>query len=316
MTTFSSRRAVTVAALACSTLLAACSNTTTPSAAAPFTGTPGSIAVVNGQAISRADFERRIDASPIAKQTLSQLIQGVLIDQYATQHHIIIPQASIEKKLGEIRAKYPSGQFDVLLANQGFTIDDVKRFLRQQLVLEQAVGNNIKISDSDVSSYFAKNAAQFDQSEQVHARHILVADLKTADEVEGQIKGGAKFEDLAKKYSNDPSSKDKGGDLGFFGRKQMVPSFEEAAFSQPINVVGPPVKSPFGYHIIEVLERKPAVKATLANSSDAIRKQLRQQQMSTQIPSFMAELKSKAKIEISDPGLKEVGNVTSISGGQ
>lgn len=301
----SSRRLAGLSVLAVSTLLAACSSSGSES-----------IASVNGQSISRGEFEHRLDATPVAKETLNQLVQGVLIDQYAKAHNITIADADVDKKLSDIKAKYPPGQFDNLLKTQGLTIENVRNILRQQLVLEKAIGSNVKISDKEVSDYFAKNSAQFDTPEQVHARHILVGDQKTADMVEAQLKAGAKFEDMAKKYSTDPSSKDKGGDLGLFGRKQMVPSFEKAAFSQAVNVVGPPVKSPFGFHIIEVLEHKPAVKATLANSSDAIRKELRQQQLAAQIPTFLSDLKAKAKIDISDPSLKAVGDPAPMMGGK
>jgi parvulin-like peptidyl-prolyl isomerase len=119
------------------------------------------------------------------------------------------------------------------------------------------------------------------------------------------LKAGAKFSDLAQKYSTDPSSKSKGGDLGFFSRNQMVKPFEDAAFSQKIGVVGPPVKSPFGWHIIEVLERKPATVATLANSSDKIRDILKTQQEQQQIPQFMQGLRQKANIVINDDRLKD-----------
>jgi parvulin-like peptidyl-prolyl isomerase len=107
------------------------------------------------------------------------------------------------------------------------------------------------------------------------------------------------FAELAKKFSTDPSSKDKGGELGFFSKGQMVPAFQAAAFSQPIGVVGPPVKSPFGYHIIVVEERKPAHVATMANSGDKIRK-LNAQKQQQQIPLFLQGLRAKAKIDIYD----------------
>jgi foldase protein PrsA len=307
MTQYVSRRLAGLVALALSTLLSSCSTTTS--------GNGGEVASVNGQSISRADFDHRLDATPTAKQTLNQLIQGALIDQYAKDHNITVPDAQVDKKLDEIKAKYPTGQFDTLLASQGMAITDVRRILKQQLVLEDALSANIKVTDKDLSDYFAKNAAQFDTPEQVHASHILVADLKTANLVEAQLKAGKRFEDLAKKYSTDPSSKAKGGDLGFFGRKQMVPSFEQAAFSQPLGVVGPPVKSPFGYHIILVTAHKRGLKATLANSKEAIHKQLRQQQLASQIPIFLAGLKSKAKITVNDPNLKEVGNTAAMPPG-
>jgi parvulin-like peptidyl-prolyl isomerase len=132
-----------------------------------------------------------------------------------------------------------------------------------------------------------------------------VADLATAEKVEAQLKAGAKFEDMAAKYSTDPSSKIKGGELGFFSKGQMVPAFQDAAFSQPLNVVGPPVKSPFGYHIIEVEEKKPAQIATLASAHDKIKALLTQQQDQQQIPQFLSSLRAKANIQISDDKLKD-----------
>lgn len=311
MTLHASRRLAGLFALALSALLSACSSSETSSTS----GSGGEIASVNGQPISRADFDRRLDGSPAAKQTLTQLIQGALIDQYAKDHNIVIPDAEIDKKLDEIKAKYPPGQFDSLLASQGLAIADVRRILMQQLVLDKALSANVKVSDKDVSDYFAKNSAQFDTPEQVRASHILVGDLKTAKLVEAQLKSGGHFEDLARKYSTDPSSKAKGGDLGFFGRKQMVAAFEQAAFSQPLGVVGPPVRSPFGFHIILVTAHKRGIKGTLANSKEAIRKQLRQQQLGSLVPPFLADLKAKAKISIDDPNLKEVGSTVGMPPG-
>jgi foldase protein PrsA len=265
----------------------------------------GDVASVNGDKISRAEFDSKLEAGPQGKAVLNQLVQGLLIDQYAKQNNIDISDADVAKKEDEIKSKYPPGQFEQILKSQNLTEDDVKRILRQQLVVEKAVASSIKVSDADVSSYLAKNHATLDTSAQVRARHILVADLATANKVEAELKGGADFAAEAKKYSTDPSSKDKGGELGFFSKGQMVPAFQDAAFSQPLNVVGPPVKSPFGYHIIEVEEKKPAQVATVANSGDKIKQTLTQQQEQQQIPQFLAGLRSKATIVINDDSLKD-----------
>jgi foldase protein PrsA len=264
-----------------------------------------SVASVNGQAITRTEFDARMEQGPAGRAALNQLIQGMLIDQYAKDSHIDVSSAEVKNKEDEIRAKYPRGQFDMLLKNQNLTEADVDRILREQLILEKAVSSQITVSDADVQAYLAKNHAMLDTGEQVRAKHILVPDLKTADEVESQLKAGKSFEALAGQYSTDPSSKAKGGELGFFAKGQMVPAFQEAAFSQPIGVVGAPVKSPFGYHIIVVEEKKPGVVATMANSGDKIRTQLKQQKEQQQIPLFLQGLRSKAKIDIFDPALKE-----------
>ncbi len=89
------------------------------------------------------------------------------------------------------------------------------------------------------------------------ARHILVPSLALANQVEADLKAGQSFATLAQKYSTDPGSKDKGGDLGTFRRGQMVPAFDKYAFSAPVGVISPPIKSPFGYHIIQVESRTP-----------------------------------------------------------
>jgi foldase protein PrsA len=265
----------------------------------------GDIASVNGEKISKAQFDSKLEGSPTARQVLNSLVQTVLVDQYAKDNHVDVSDADVQKKEDDIKSKYPAGQFDMLLKQQNLTDDDVKKILRQQLVLQKAVDKDIKVTDKQVKDYLEKNHATLDKPEQVRARHILVADKKTADMIEQKLKGGAKFEDLAKQYSTDPSSKDKGGELGFFSKGQMVPAFQDAAFSQKIGAIGPPVKSPFGFHIIQVEERKKASVATLANSADQIRDQLRQQQEQLEMPAFMQELRGKAKIEVYDDRLKD-----------
>jgi foldase protein PrsA len=265
----------------------------------------GDVASVNGDKITRADFDKRLESGPQGKSVFNQMVQSLLIDQYAASNHISVSDADVEKKEDEIKSRFAPSQWDQTLKAQGLTEDDVHRILREQLVVQQAVSSNVVVTTADIQAYLDKNHATLDTPYQVHARHILVPDLKTALLVEAKLKGGMSFEDAAKQYSTDPSSKDKGGDLGFFGKGQMVPAFQAAAFSQKIGVIGPPVKSPFGFHIIEVLEKRPAQKATLANSSDKIKQILIQQKQQEQIPQFLASLRSKASIDIYDDSLKD-----------
>jgi foldase protein PrsA len=265
----------------------------------------GNIAAVNGQNITRADFDHRLESNPAARQTLTQLVQTALISQYAKNNKVDVSQADITKRENEIKAKYPPGQFEQILKQQGLTEQDVQTILSQQIVLEKAVAPQVHVSDADVKAYFDKNHAQYDKPEQVHARHILVADLATANQVEAKLKAGGDFAALAKQYSTDPSSKDKGGDLGYFGRGQMVPQFQDAAFGAKVGTITAPVKSPFGYHIIQVLDKKPAQKATFASVKDQIRQQLTQQQESQAIPAFLQQLRATAKIDVYDDRYKD-----------
>jgi foldase protein PrsA len=276
-----------------------------------FTGCSGSsssggdIATVNDQHITKADFDRRLESSPTAKQVLTQLVQQALIDQYGKDQKITISQSDIDKKEADIKSKYPPGQFEQILAQQGLTEADVQNILRQQLIIEQAVAPMVHVSDSDIAAYFAKNHATLDKPGQVRARHILVPDEKTADMIEAKLKAGGDFAALAKQYSTDPASKDKGGELGFFGPGQMVPAFQAAAFALPVGATSAPVKSPFGWHIINVEEKKPAFKATLAGSHAQIKDLLTQQQEQQQIPVFLQGLRAKANIVVNDDRYKD-----------
>src|ERR1700677_53420 len=278
-----------------------------------FTGCSGSggssggdIATVNDQHITKATFDNRLESSPTAKQVLTQLVQQALIDQYAQDQKITIPQSDIDKKEADIKSKYPPGQFDTILKQQGLTDADVQTILRQQLVIEKAVAPMVHVTDADIAAYFAKNHASLDKPPQVRARHILVADEKTADMIEAKIKAGGNFADIAKQYSTDPSTKDKGGELGFFGAGQMVPAFQTAAFALPVGATSAPVKSPFGWHIIQVEEKHPAIHATLAGSSAQIKDTLTQQAEQQQIPVFLQQLRAKANITISAPRFSDL----------
>ncbi|MBV8150152.1 MAG: peptidylprolyl isomerase [Candidatus Eremiobacteraeota bacterium] len=273
----------------------------------------GTIATVNGQKIAKADFDKKLESSQAGKGTLNQLIQADLIDQYAKDHNLQVSDAEVNAKVDAIKARYPNGQFDQIVKQQGLTEADVRNIFRQQVILEKAVAPKVHVTDADIKTYFDKNRAVYDKPEQVRARHILVPDLKTAETVEAKLKSGAKFEDLARQFSTDPASKEKGGELGWFGHNQMVKPFDQAAFSLPIGKISQPVKSPFGYHIIQVEEKKPAVKATLANSADVVRQQLVQQQQQQQIPLFLQQLRSQTKIEVMDPRFADLANVPAPS---
>lgn len=286
------------------TLLLAGTLSTSLAACASSSG--GNVAAVNGQAISRSDFDHKLESSPAAKQILNSMVQMALLDQYARDKNIQISQADIDKQEAETRAKFPPGQFEQIVKQQGLTEQDVQAILRQQLILQKAVAPQVHVSDADIKAFFDKNHAQFDKPEQVKARHILVADLATANTVLAKLKAGGSWDALAKQYSTDPASKDKGGELGYFGKGQMVPQFQAAAFGAKVGQIVGPIKSPFGYHIIQVEDKKPALKATLASATDQIRTQLTQQQEQQQYPALMQQLRSAAKIDIYDDRYKDL----------
>jgi foldase protein PrsA len=268
---------------------------------AACSGGGGNVATVNGTPISKADFDAKLEASPTAVSTLQNMVREILINQYAKNNNIVITDADIQKREDEIKANFPNGSWDQMLKSRGMTEQDVHDLLKQQLIIDAAVGKQVKVTDAQIKDYFNKNHASFDQPAQAKARHILVADKATADKVEADLKAGKSFADEAEKYSIDPGSKDKGGELGNFRHGQMVPAFDQVAFSIPVGVISQPVHSTFGWHIIQVEARTPEVKATLANTHDRIADLLRQQQESPLIQPFLTDLQTKANIVVTDP---------------
>ncbi len=168
-----------------------------------------------------------------------------------------------------------------------YTVPDQRSF--QALVLDQQkIESTLTISDAQLRAAYAANMDNFRMPERVHVRHILIKTVDKSDaekkqllakaqDILNQLKNGADFATLAKKYSDDPGSGEKGGDLGWVVRGQMVPEFEKAVFSLPPKQLSGIVTTEYGYHIIEVLEKEPAhvksfdeVKAGLA---DELKKQ-------------------------------------------
>lgn len=264
-------------------------------------GGGGAVATVNGSSISHADLDQKLEGSPAARSVLQQLVTNKLIDDYASKHNVTVTPAEIAKIEDQYKAQYPNGQWDELLKARGYTEQDVQDLIRHQIILDKAVGGNIHITDKQIKEFFDKNHAQFDKPAMAKARHILVPDLKTAQKVEADLKSGKDFAAEAKQYSTDPGSRVKGGDLGWFRKGQMVPAFEKYAFSGPLNQISPPIKSPFGYHVIQVEDRKPGQTATLASARDQIVQQLRQQQEAPLIPGFLQQLQASANIKVDDP---------------
>src|SRR5947209_3823928 len=151
------------------------------------------------------------------------------------------------------------------------------------LVDGNRAAGDVKVTDQDLQSFYDAHKADFTHEEQVHARHVLVQvnDQRTdaqaqarIQEAKQKIEGGADFAKVAAEYSDDAASKANGGDLGSFGRNRMVKEFENAAFNAPLHKLVGPVKSSFGYHLIEVLDKQPGGTQPFEQAREMIRARL------------------------------------------
>jgi peptidyl-prolyl cis-trans isomerase D len=178
-----------------------------------------------------------------------------------------------------------------------------KRKVKYALLDLQAIRNRTIVSPQDVQRYYEDNEQQYTTPEQVKASHILLKTegkddatvKKQAEDLLAKVKGGADFAQLATKFSEDDGSKVKGGDLGFFPQGQMVPEFDKVAFSLPPGQISDLVKSQFGYHIIKVIEKKPATKRTLEEVRAQIEDQLKSQRAQEEAQRIVKDLTGKVQ---------------------
>jgi peptidyl-prolyl cis-trans isomerase C len=154
------------------------------------------------------------------------------------------------------------------------------------------------VSDDEAKKIYDEKLANMKPEQEIHARHILVATEVEAKDVAKRVKKGEDFATLATEKSKDTNAK--GGDLGFFGRGQMLKPFEEAAFALDVGQVSEPVQTQFGWHIIKVEEKRDQPVPTFDQVKEAIRAQLVQQKAQE----IVTGLRDSAKIEVVDPELK------------
>jgi peptidyl-prolyl cis-trans isomerase C len=170
------------------------------------------------------------------------------------------------------------------------------RSLRRAYFDQQIAG---ALTPEAVKAAYDQYAKAFQPQDEVHARHILVKTEAEAKDIKAQLDKGAKFEDLAKAKSTDTGSAANGGDLGFFGKGQMVKPFEDAAFALQPGQVSEPVQSQFGWHIIKVEEKRKTQPAPI----DQVAQQLQQQILFKKFDDTVNQLKQGVKIDIPDPTL-------------
>jgi|GEM_PF-5107796 len=167
-----------------------------------------------------------------------------------------------------------------------FFIQDIVDRILANLYVRRYVLRDVRVSESEIVEYYKSHTGLWRRPEMVHARHILlrVNPMATADEIRAvekkaweikrRLDAGESFENLAKKYSEDTGTKDKGGDLGFFSRNGKVPAISNKVFAMQPGEISDPVRSSVGYHILQVIERRKAGLKSLEEVRGEIRSQL------------------------------------------
>lgn len=238
--------------------------------------------VVQGQ-------DKTVDTA-LKEMVLKNLEQMEMIRQEAKDAGIEIKDEDVNQVLENMKKQYGGEEaFQKALKTEGMTEDYLKKNIKNSILMEKYsahLQDTIKVSDDEVKKYYDKHK---DELAQVDASHILVKSEDMAKKVKKELDQGAKFEDLAKKYSTDTSNKDNGGALGYFGKGQMVKEFDEKVFSMKKGEISDPVKTEFGYHIIKVND----IKDSLESMKDALSQKVK----SEKVQENMKKVESKKKVK-------------------
>lgn len=249
------------------------------------------------------------------QQAIDNLISRILLEQQIEKEGIEITQEEIGARMAEIRSTVGSEEdLKNRLAMMGMTLEGLEREMGTGLAVEKLIAEHAPVSEvteADISAYYQDNPGQFEQPEMVKASHILIKSepndteamkQRARDEAESvlaELDAGADFAELAKVHSVCPSS-ERGGDLGFFQRGQMVEPFADAAFAMEVGETGGPVETQFGYHIIKVTDRQEARSIPLDEVKDQVRAMLEGQRQQEAMKTYTDQLRAAADIEYKD----------------
>lgn len=256
------------------------------------------LATVNGDEITSEEVNKvllegtqgRFDSLPADKQNelRQRIIEGMIAQE------LVYDDA---QRTGVLDSKEYKQELQVLM-------DRMKVQLAAK-IWEQNQFEAIKVDAKEVKAYYDANPDEFVDKEKIHARHILVKTEADADAIIKSMRGlsgdklRTEFIAQAKSKSTGPSAA-KGGDLGYFPRGQMVPSFNDAAFAMKEGSISTsPVQSQFGYHVIYVEDKKAAKKLGFDEVKNFIEQRLKMDKFKAYMEKKMNELRSKAKINYS-----------------
>lgn len=304
---------------------------TQPAAPAPAANPDEAVAKVNDKTITRRQLgdvmtndlrmlaQRGTQLTPeqmlgYERQVLGKLVDQELLIQAASKTEVPDVDKKVDEQITRIKASFPDAKmFDEQLKKMGRSSEQVRADVRQMLTVQAFVetefASKVKIADDQIKGFYDEHPDYFAKPAQIRASHILVTVPQDAtDEVKKTKKaaidkarervttGKEDFAKVATEVSDCPS-KQKGGDLEFFSKGQMVPEFDNAAFALKADEISQVVTTQFGYHIIKKTGEQPADKRPLDAVKDNIEKFLKKQQVDKQLAQFIEGQRKTAKVE-------------------
>ncbi|HWJ44919.1 MAG TPA: peptidylprolyl isomerase [Gaiellaceae bacterium] len=230
-------------------------------------------------------------------QAITFLVQQAEVEEEASKLGVSVSDKDVDKEIERYKKRFYGGsdaRYEKAVKQQGLTDEQAREAIKQQLISQKVtkkITSDVKTSDSDITAYYNSHKSQYVQPESREVRHILVTKKALADSLYTQLKGGANFAQLAKKYSKDPGSAANGGKLTI-SKGQTVPEFDKTAFALKKGELSKPVKTQYGYHLIQALSAvKPSSSTPLTKVRASIKQQLEQQRKNDKITKWLEDTK-------------------------
>src|SRR3989338_2621038 len=284
------------------------------------------LAVVNDQKVTAADFQKTMDLQQwkygsevgftperfetFKKQAMDTLLRETLLLQEAVRRGIEVSQAEVDQAVEKMRKHYPKeGDFEKLLELKGLNSDDLeesrKRELTVKKLMEVVAAEELNIANEDLKKYYNAHLAEFRHGEKVHARQMVTDSKEKADSLKKMLEDKTTFEEVAGQYSLSPDRKN-GGDLGWFEKGIMPEEFDRICFRLKTGEISEVVKTPYGYHVFQVLERSPAGLTPFDAVEGEIRKKMTAERGSEVFQQWYQQLQTAATIEVRQEVLEKI----------
>lgn len=268
------------------------------------------LAQVNGEPITREDVRAHfmVRGTPESPRKTEKSIPRVLLDQLVERRLLLqrfretggyVSEGRVRRFIDFIRRQYGDQDFKVIMKEQGIDEELWRKTMRETLeiehLLEMEVYSKLKVSDSEIEDYYNRHKENFRVGRRWRVRQIVVSSAKMAGQLRKRILEGKSFAALAQEHSISPES-GAGGDLGYFQQGQLPENIEKVVESLKLGEVSRVVKSPVGFHLLEVPERRLPFQKTLAAVRNDIKKRLLADKGRAKLERWLGELKRNAKI--------------------
>ncbi|CDF59087.1 peptidylprolyl isomerase [Thermobrachium celere] len=290
------------------------------------------VAKINGHTITKAEYLKRFETkkaqiqafygsdffekkenenyvTQIKQDLLENMINEVLLVKRAEELKVVPDEKTIQDEVNkniEESKKTLGGEdkFNKTLSDLKITLEDYKAYIRNQVIIEKLydhITKDVNVTEDEIKKYYNENIYDYtEKPNKMNVSHILVKTQDEANKVKAELDKGVKFEEVAKKYSQDPGSKDKGGNLGdiYYNDKNYDKDFMANAIALPVGKISGPVKTQSGYHIIKVNSKEEYKQIPLEKVKGDIEKKLIDDKKEQAFEQELNNLRKKAKIKI------------------